>query len=95
MYELRKVTQLRCRQRTAHTLLPNFAVKTASLGGDCVLPKQILAAGKFCLEDQGLFVACMDSILSKATSFFMLNMANYTCQENENFSCLLDWITNK
>ena len=38
--------------------LPNFVVKTASLRGHCVLPAQVLEAGKFCLEDQGLFVAC-------------------------------------
>ena len=37
--------------------MPNFVVKTASLRGHCVLPAQILAAGKYCREDQGLFVA--------------------------------------
>ena len=56
---LRYATQMSAENR-AYTIrnILTKAAKTASLRRRYVLPAQILAAGKFCLEDQGLFVAC-------------------------------------
>ena len=75
--------------------LPNFVqlVKTASLRGHCVLPAQTLAAGKFCLEDQGLFAACILARSHWSTrshrcvfdSVFKNQTRKYTLTVNQNY----------